>query len=102
MRSWIAAWVTASWAASASEGKWTPQQVVELGPAWVRGQGFQLPLEKLWNAKKGRGLLSNAIALPCGTGSFVSSQGLLVANHHCVLPLLQQASTPEHNLIQTG
>ena len=35
------------------EGKWTPQQVVELGPAWVKSQGFQLPLNKLWDDKKG-------------------------------------------------
>jgi hypothetical protein len=88
--------------AFAGEGKWTPQQVLELGPAWVKGQGFQLPLEKLWSEKKGGGLLGNAIALPGCTGAFISPQGLLITNHHCVVGVLQQHSTPENNLYKTG
>lgn len=89
-------------AAFAAEGKWTPQQVLELGPQWVKGQGFQLPLEKLWSEKKSAGLLANAVQLPGCTGSFVSSQGLLITNHHCVVSILQQHSTPELNLYKSG
>lgn len=92
----------ASGAALAGEGKWTPQQVLELGPQWVKQQGFQLPLDKLWNEKKHGGLLTNAIALPQCTGAFVSAQGLLITNHHCVVGILQQHSTPENNLYTTG
>ncbi|MBK7865271.1 MAG: S46 family peptidase [Archangiaceae bacterium] len=88
--------------AFAGEGKWTPQQVLELGPAWVKSQGFALPLEKLWSEKKGGGLLGNAVALPGCTGSFVSPQGLLITNHHCVVGVLQQHSTPENNLYKSG
>ena len=47
----------------AGDGKWTPQQVLELGPTWVREQGMELPLEKLWDADAGGGLLANAIGL---------------------------------------
>ncbi len=88
--------------ASAGVGKWTPQQVVELGPAWVKGQGVALPLDKLWSEKQNAGLLGNAIALPQCVGSFVSPQGLIITNHHCIVTILQQHSTPEHNLTQTG
>lgn len=89
-------------AAGASEGKWTPWQVLQLGPAWARSAGFSLPLSQLWDEKKKTGLLANAVLLPGCTGSFVSGTGLLITNHHCVAELLQQHSTPERNLFKEG
>jgi Peptidase S46 len=86
----------------AAEGKWTPQQVLELGPKWVKSQGFQLPLEKLWNPKEGGGLLSNAVQLPGCSGSFVSKDGLLITNHHCVVGILQEHSSTQSNLVKDG
>lgn len=86
----------------ASEGKWTPSQVLDLGPKWVKEQGFQLPLGKLWDKKKGTGLLSNAVQLPGCSGSFVSADGLLITNHHCVVSILQEHSTPGANLFEDG
>ncbi len=85
-----------------SEGKWTPAQVLELGPKWVKEQGFQLPLQKLWDKKKGTGLLSNAVQLPGCSGSFVSAEGLLITNHHCVVSILTEHSTPGANLFEDG
>ena len=84
------------------EGKWTPQQVLELGPGWVREQGFELPLERLWDEEKGGGLLANAILLPGCTGSFVSPEGLLITNHHCIVGILQEHATPEVNTLRAG
>jgi hypothetical protein len=88
--------------AFAGEGKWTPQQVLELGPGWVRSQGFSLPLERLWDEKAGGGLLANAVQIPGCSASFVSAEGLLVTNHHCVVDVLQEHSTPERNLGRDG
>ncbi len=88
--------------AVAGEGKWTPQQVLELGPAWVKAQGFALPLGRLWDAKKGGGLLANAVQLQGCSGSFVSAEGLLITNHHCVVGILQEHSTPQANLGRDG
>jgi hypothetical protein len=88
--------------APAGEGKWTPQQVLELGQDWVREQGFELPLERLWDEEKGGGLLANAILLPGCSASFVSAEGLLITNHHCVVEILQQHATPEANLLRDG
>jgi len=85
-----------------AEGKWTPAQVLDLGPKWVKEQGFQLPLQKLWDKKKGTGLLSNAVQLPGCSGSFVSAQGLLITNHHCVVSILTEHSTPGANLFEDG
>ena len=88
--------------APADGGKWTPQQVLELGEAWVREQGFTLPLDRLWDARTGDGLLANAVELPGCSGAFVSAEGLLVTNHHCVVGILQQHSTPQANLGRDG
>jgi hypothetical protein len=30
-----------AWPLRAEEGKWTPQQVLARGPAWVKAQGFE-------------------------------------------------------------
>lgn len=49
---------------AAGEGKWTPQQVLEQGPEWLKAQGFSLPLERLWNERTGSRLLANAVQLP--------------------------------------
>lgn len=92
----------ASLAAQAGEGKWTPDQVLTLGPAWVKAQGFTLPLDKLWSAKTKSGLLANAVQLPGCSGSFISKTGLLITNHHCVVGILQEHSSPEKNLVATG
>jgi hypothetical protein len=88
--------------ALAGEGKWTPQQVLELGPGWVREQGFEIPLEKLWNADEGGGLLANAIDIPGCSASFVSPEGLLITNHHCIVDILVEHATPEANLVRDG
>jgi hypothetical protein len=88
--------------ARASEGKWTPQQVLELGPDWVKRQGFERPLSDLWDARAQGGLLANAVQLPGCSGSFVSADGLLITNHHCVVGILQEHSTTQANLVDTG
>ena len=88
--------------ALAGEGKWTPQQVLAQGPAWVKAQGFGLPLDRLWDEKAGGGLLANAVQLPGCSGSFVSAEGLLITNHHCAVGILQEHSTPQANLSRDG
>jgi Peptidase S46 len=88
--------------ALSEEGKWTPGQVLQQGEGWVKRQGFRVPLSRLWDAKTNSGLLSNAVQLPGCSGSFVSPQGLLITNHHCVLDVLQEHSTPQENLTLNG
>jgi hypothetical protein len=82
-------------------GMWTPAQMTLPGHV----EAFQ---------KMGVGLdakvLSDPLAAPLAavvslgfcTASFVSPQGLAVTNHHCVTGALQQNSTPEENLVETG
>ena len=86
----------------AGEGKWTPQQILELGPGWLREQGFELPLETLWDPGEGGGLLANAIDIPGCSASFVSPEGLLITNHHCIVDILVEHATPEADLVRDG
>ena len=88
--------------ALAAEGKWTPQQVLEQGAGWVKQQGFRLPLKELWDEKSQTGFLGNAVQLPGCSGSFVSKDGLLITNHHCIVGILQEHASPEQNLVKDG
>ena len=84
------------------EGKWTPQQILELDPKELRELGLEIPPSRLWS-RDGAGLLSAAVKVGTGcSGGFSSSQGLIITNHHCAFDILQQHSTPERNLIENG
>lgn len=87
--------------ASAVEGKWTPEQVLQLDPKWLRELGLEIPPEKLWG-RDGAGLLEAAVQIAGCSAGFVSAEGLLVTNHHCAFPILQQHSTTERDLITNG
>jgi len=86
----------------ASEGKWTPQQVLELDPQWLKAQGLELPPERLWDPKRGTGLLAAAINTGGCSGAWISSEGLFVTNHHCLFGVLQEHATPENDVITNG
>ncbi len=87
--------------ARALEGKWLPEQLLELDPRWLREQGLELPPEALWG-RAGAGLLAAAIRISGCSAGFVSAEGLVLTNHHCAFPILQQHSTPERDLITVG
>ncbi len=87
--------------AFALEGKWTPQQVLELDPHWLRQIGLEIPPETLWN-RDGAGLLEAAVLVNGCSAGFVSADGLLITNHHCAFGILQQHSTPERDLMAAG
>ncbi|MGA7616778.1 MAG: S46 family peptidase [Thermoanaerobaculia bacterium] len=94
--------VLVSGTAFASEGKWTPAQVLEIDPAWLKSQGLEVPPSRLWDARTGTGLLSAAVKVGGCSAGFISPDGLLITNHHCLFSLLQQHSTPENDIITHG
>ena len=46
-------------------------------------------------------LASLRIAGAC-SASFISPQGLVMTNHHCVVDCVEQLSTPQQNLVESG
>ena len=80
--------------ALAGEGKWTPQQVLELDPAWLKAQGLKVPPQRLWDPKRGTGLLAGAVNVGGCSGAFISSTGLVITNHHCAFSIIQEHSSP--------
>ena len=86
----------------ALEGKWTPQQVLQLDAAWLKKQGLQLPPSRLWDAKCDTGLLAGAVQVDGCSAGFVSAEGLFVTNHHCLFSILQEHATPQRDIITNG
>ncbi|MDP9194951.1 MAG: S46 family peptidase [Acidobacteriota bacterium] len=86
----------------AGEGKWTPQQVLELDPKWLAKEGLQLPPSRLWDPKRGTGLLAATISTGGCSAGWISAEGLFITNHHCLFGVLQEHATPQNDIIENG
>ncbi|WP_188548393.1 S46 family peptidase [Hymenobacter qilianensis] len=89
-------------AARADEGMWLPMYVKRLNYADMQKKGLQLTAEEIYDINNAS--LKDAVVQLGGfcTGEFVSSQGLLLTNHHCGYDAIQSHSTPEKNLLADG
>jgi hypothetical protein len=85
--------------AVADEGQWQPHQLLQLKPELKR-LGITVPAEKLADLSKHP--MSAIVGLPGCSASFVSSQGLVVTNHHCAYGAIQRNATSEKNYIANG
>ncbi len=83
----------------AEEGMWMPQQIPELA-AKLTALGFQGD-PKAFADLTGQPM-GAIVSLGGCTASFVSPEGLIVTNHHCVTGGLQFNSTPTRNLLKDG
>jgi hypothetical protein len=83
----------------AAEGMWMPQQVPQLAPELAK-MGLKLDPARL--ADLTGDPMGAIVSLGGCSASFVSPQGLIVTNHHCVYSYLQYNSTPQKDLIENG
>ncbi|GAA6172214.1 S46 family peptidase [Colwellia sp. KU-HH00111] len=84
---------------SADEGMWQPNQLPTIAKQLTKA-GLKLNPEDLTNLT---GFPMGAIVSLGGcTASFVSDQGLVATNHHCVYGSVQYNSTAENNLLKNG
>jgi hypothetical protein len=82
-------------------GMWMPSQMTLPQHADnFRQMGVKLPAEALSNPLSDT--LSSIVSLGGCSASFVSPDGLIVTNHHCVQGALKYLSTKENNLIENG
>jgi hypothetical protein len=84
---------------AADEGMWMPQQIPDLAPR-LKELGFTGDA-KIWADLTGFPM-NAVISLGGCSASFISPDGLIATNHHCVQGSLQYNSTPEKNLIVDG
>jgi len=88
-----------STAAHADEGMWMPQQLPQVAKE-LKAAGLELDpanLTKLTEFPAGA-----IVSLGGCSASFVSPQGLVATNHHCVYGSVAHNSTPERNLLANG
>lgn len=85
--------------AAADDGMWMPQQVPALADE-LKKLGLQLDPNQFADLT---GFPMGAIVSTGGcSASFVSPEGLIATNHHCVAGALQYNSTPENDLLRNG
>lgn len=85
--------------AHAVEGMWQPAQLPGIA-ATLQNHGLKLDPKTLTDLTAYP--MGAIVSLGGCTASFVSPEGLVVSNHHCVYGALQLNSTPENNLIEKG
>lgn len=83
--------------ATAGEGMWLPEQVPALG---LDEQGLELAAEQLSDPLKHP--LGAIVSLGFCSASFVSEDGLIATNHHCVTSFLQYLSDADNPVFATG
>ncbi|MDP9191970.1 MAG: S46 family peptidase [Acidobacteriota bacterium] len=91
--------ILATLSAAADDGMWMPQQVPVLGEE-LKKLGLQIDPNQF--ADLTGFPLGAIVAINGCSASFVSPEGLLATNHHCVAGALQYNSTPEKNLLKNG
>lgn len=85
--------------AAADDGMWMPQQIPVLGEE-LKKLGLQMDPNQLADLT---GFPMGAIVSIGGcSASFVSPQGLLATNHHCVAGALQYNSTKQNDILRNG
>ncbi len=82
-------------------GMWMPRQMtLPIHAERFAAMGVAIPVLAL--ADPLADPLGAVVSLGGCTGSFVSPDGLVITNHHCVQEALQVNATPEKNLVETG
>ncbi len=94
----LAGLILAPFVVRADEGMWMPHQMRMLN---LQQLGLKMNPDDLYK-KDGTGLMSAVVNLGGGTGEFVSSEGLILTNHHVAFGAIQRASSKEHDYITDG
>ncbi len=83
----------------ADDGMWMPQQIPMLGDE-LRELGLELAPDSFADLTDFP--MGAIVSLGGCSAAFVSDQGLIVTNHHCVYGSLQYNSTPERDYVAEG
>ncbi len=88
--------------ARADEGMWLPVNIKRLNYADMKKMGLKLTADELYSINNPS--TKDAIVHFGGfcTGEVISSQGLVLTNHHCGYDALQSHSTVDNNILHDG
>jgi len=86
----------------ADEGMWIPLLVERLNYVDMQEMGLNLTPEEIYSVNNSS--LKDAVVIFGGgcTGEIISSEGLLLTNHHCGYGVIQSHSTVEHDYLSDG
>ncbi len=73
----------------------------QIGQLDLNKKGLQIPVSEIYSNDR-TGLCNAVVQLGGGTASFVSSEGLLLTNHHVAYTALQRASSVSSNYLTDG
>ena len=87
----------------ADEGMWLPHLLKSLNENEMQTKGLKITAEDIYSVNASS-LKDAIVALNGGscTAEMISSEGLMLTNHHCVDDLLQTHSTVENNYLDDG
>lgn len=87
----------------ADEGMWLLHMLKQINEAQMQNSGFRLTAEDIYDINNAS--LKDAIIRLNGgscTAEVISSQGLVLTNHHCAYGAIQGFSAPEHDYLTDG
>lgn len=90
-----------SFTARADEGMWILPLIEKLNIGQMNEMGLKLSAEDIYSLNKAS-IKDAIVSIPGCTGEIVSSQGLLLTNHHCGYGAIQSHSTVEHDYLTDG
>lgn len=67
----------------------------------LKSAGLKISIDEVYNPE-GVSLVDALVKVGGCTGSFVSEEGLILTNHHCIFGAVQEASTVENNYLENG
>ena len=86
----------------ADEGMWMLTDLKAQNAVAMRELGLEIPVEEVYNAN-GISLKDAVVHFGGGcTGEVISSEGLVLTNHHCGYGAIQQHSNVEHDYLTEG
>lgn len=88
--------------ARADEGMWLPQLLERLNESRMKSLGMKISAKDIYSINHGS--LKDAVVSLGGfcTAEVISTQGLILTNHHCGFGAIQKHSSIEHNYLHDG
>ncbi len=82
----------------ADEGMYPLSEIHKLN---LKKKGFSITAKEIYNPD-GTSLVDASVNVGGCSASFISAEGLIITNHHCVFGAVQQVSSVEHDYVRDG